>query len=257
MRPSLKHPAKLPATLQRSLSLYALAATSAGVQLSALTQPAEAEVIYTPAHTFIGQNQSFSIDLNHDGVNDFTISNRYVGPDSTFIGCHLDVKADLAGGIAYKFSLENSHLAALVQKGQKIDFTAHDARGYAVMQQIYFLYGTGHYSTGYWRDVNNGYLGLAFKIDGQIHLGWARLDVKTIGPHLTRILTLITGYAYETQPNTPIIAGDTGANVDADKESQIEPVNEAPELQEAHPAVSLGALSLGAPGLSIWRRPGF
>jgi hypothetical protein len=260
----VKHPAKLPATLQRSLSLYAVAASAAGVQLLALTQPSEAEVVYTPAHTFIGRNQSFSFDLNHDGVNDFTITNNYKRSGSTYTGCHLDVTANAGGEIRWEPNTENENLAAVFQKGQTIGFTEQLGRQTAIMEAIYFLCGTAYYTSGFWRKLNNHYLGLAFKIDGQIHFGWARLDVQTTG---LRIQTLLTGYAYETQPNTPIIAGDTGGSLEADREPQSElktepQATETSRLQQPRPAASLGALSLGAPGLpmwrlAIWRRPDF
>ena len=62
-------------SLQRNLSMYVVAAGAAGVQLLALAQPSEAEVVYTPAHVLILQDQKFAIDLNHDGIDDFTIHN--------------------------------------------------------------------------------------------------------------------------------------------------------------------------------------
>jgi hypothetical protein len=55
--------------------MYALAASAAGVSLLALTPPAEAKIIYTPAHRVIGPHDSYNIDLNHDGTTDFTIAN--------------------------------------------------------------------------------------------------------------------------------------------------------------------------------------
>jgi hypothetical protein len=56
------------------------------------------------------------------------------------------------------------------------------------------------------------------------------------------------GYAYETIPNKPIIAGAThGPDYDA------QPASESIETHTPAPA-TLGMLALGAPGLSIWRR---
>jgi hypothetical protein len=48
--------------------MYALAATTAGVGTLALVQPAEAKIIYTPAHVKIVRASIVSLDLNHDGV---------------------------------------------------------------------------------------------------------------------------------------------------------------------------------------------
>ena len=41
----------------------------------ALSPPADAKVVYTPVHRVIGPHHSYKIDLNHDKITDFTISN--------------------------------------------------------------------------------------------------------------------------------------------------------------------------------------
>jgi hypothetical protein len=47
-------------------------ATMAGAGAVGCAPHANAEVVYTPVHSFI--NQHFNIDLNHDGINDFFLS---------------------------------------------------------------------------------------------------------------------------------------------------------------------------------------
>ena len=54
-----------------------------------------------------------------------------------------------------------------------------------------------------WAGVTNRYLGFKFLIDGQVHYGWARVSVPDIYD------VVVTGYAYETIPNKPIIEGHT------------------------------------------------
>src|ERR1039457_6237307 len=71
-----KAPAKLSDSFHHALNLYALAAGAAGVSVLALAQPSEAEIIYTPTHQFIGRRGAYRIDLNHDGVTDFTIHDQ-------------------------------------------------------------------------------------------------------------------------------------------------------------------------------------
>ena len=61
--------------VQHRLNLYALAAGAAGVSMIALATPSEAEVIYTPAHATLGCEGTYGIDLNQDGVTDFTLQN--------------------------------------------------------------------------------------------------------------------------------------------------------------------------------------
>ena len=54
---------------------------------------------------------------------------------------------------------------------------------------------------GYWGS-NRDYLGLRFKIAGQTHYGWIQMNLPA-----TEGAGLVEGFAYETEPNTPIIAG--------------------------------------------------
>ena len=54
---------------------------------------------------------------------------------------------------------------------------------------------------GPWINVTNRYLGLKFLIGGTPHYGWVRITTSTTAH------PLITGYAYETTPNTSIKDG--------------------------------------------------
>lgn len=76
-----------------------------------------------------------------------------------------------------------------------------------------YVSSTGEvFTLGQWRNVENRYLGVKFSIQGQTHYGWVRLNVTLISPQT--IQAVITGYAYETIPNTPIIAGKTSRTDD-------------------------------------------
>ena len=68
-------------------------------------------------------------------------------------------------------------------------------------------------------------------IDGQIHFGWARLNVLIRRPSEGGAHAVLTGYAYETDVNEPIETGQTSG----------------PESAEARPG-TLGQLALGAAG---------
>jgi len=65
--------ANLSESVHRRLNLYAPAASAGGVSALALSQQAKARIIYTPVHRVIRKNSYFGIDLNHDGIVDFTI----------------------------------------------------------------------------------------------------------------------------------------------------------------------------------------
>jgi hypothetical protein len=65
------------------------------------------------------------------------------------------------------------------------------------------------------KGVRNRYLGLKFVVHGKVHYGWARFSV-TLAHHrqYDDVSGTLTGYAYETVPNKPIIAGQiTGPDV--------------------------------------------
>jgi hypothetical protein len=55
----------------------------------------------------------------------------------------------------------------------------------------------------------------------------------------------VLGFAYETVPNKPILAGDTGHATTASPEAISGP--------DEKPAASLGILAAGAPALNLWR----
>jgi hypothetical protein len=99
---------------------------------------------------------------------------------------------------------------------------------------------------GPWANVKDRYLGLEFKIKGKIHYGWARLSVTV---SKTTITATLTGYAYETIANKPIIAGRTKGPDDG----SVEESNAALNVPTSKPA-TLGLLAMGSSGLSMWRR---
>ena len=69
--PNKTQAARVSATLEKRLLAYAVSASAAGVSLLAMVRPAEAKIVYTPAHKKLPLNRDFSLDLNHDGISDF------------------------------------------------------------------------------------------------------------------------------------------------------------------------------------------
>jgi hypothetical protein len=114
-----------------------------------------------------------------------------------------------------------------------------------------WFYASGNPSyRGNWFDVKNHYLGFEFVIEGKIHYGWARLSVSGLGDHSFKIQGTLTGFAYETIPNKPIITGET----EGPDEGSVDEVNPATLNEPTLQPSSLGLLAVGAPGLSVWRR---
>ena len=57
---------------------------------------------------------------------------------------------------------------------------------------------------GYFTGMESAYIGLQFQIAGQTYYGWARAGAPVVGINGGWIYD----YAYETVPNTPILAGE-------------------------------------------------
>ena len=108
---------------------------------------------------------------------------------------------------------------------------------------------SGQGTIGRWLNVNNHYLGLKFQIKGKTHFGWARLSVHVSGSAFVK--ATLTGYAYETISNKPIVAGRT--NSDADETLDADESSPAVMRPAPLPA-TLGRLALGSSTPSVWRR---
>jgi hypothetical protein len=96
---------------------------------------------------------------------------------------------------------------------------------------------------GAWSAGATRYLGLQFVINGQVHFGWARLEVTCKDLH---VLANLSGYAYETVPYKAIIAGQTKGS---DEETSVGP--DAALTAPVPTPAPLGLLAVGSRGLSI------
>jgi hypothetical protein len=203
--------ANLSESIHHQLNVYALAASAAGVGALALALPAEAKIVYTPSDTVIFFSYAgIPLDLNHDHVNDFTLHHQTGQGTFTymFVGSYHHRSTNLVvAKPALPFGYWARALRAGVSIGPAITFAK---QGIAQMGER-IINGTTSQFRGPWanggKGVKNHYLGLKFVIRGKVHYGWARLTVTpTNGKFFTETLT---GYAYETIPNKPIITGAT------------------------------------------------
>jgi hypothetical protein len=253
-----KTPAKLSEPVQRRLNMYALVASAAGVSFLASIQPAEAEIVYTKTNKIIAPNTTALVDLNHDGIVDFKITNTFVSATSNGGGA--------AGGLfAIPARQHNGVLGHTVpMRGYASAFFANVPIG----PPGQFLNGAGTmaatFTTGGlqarnpfgpprscsapWANVSDRYLGLKFEINGQAHFGWARLSV---GCSVGVVNATLTGYAYETVADRPILTGkQKGSDEDEGARTQSQS-----RLEDAAPwSARLGQLAKGSEGLVAWRR---
>jgi hypothetical protein len=227
---------RLAGHLERHLLAYA-AAASAGLLSSAPL--AEAEIIYTPSNTPItiavrGNGPVFTpLDLDNDGNPDFSFvmfsSKRYSSQAGSTTGARFFLKLDprQTGNQAVQGARKS---ASAVPAGVTIGPQQKFGTGGLYLQ------GTGSRSVGTWKQVEYAYVGLKFLIDGQVHYGWARVKFPfTGGIHYPSIY----GYAYESTPNQPIVAGQTSGSDQANTGASASP--------------SLGMLAAGAAGIRLWR----
>jgi hypothetical protein len=205
----VKHPPKkLPLRSEHRLNAYAAAATAAGVGAVCLGQSAEAKVVYTPANVKIVQNVGWvRFDLNHDGISDFGLSNYFLNT-SERAGVLRVAASRQANEIWVAYSQQNSYCAsrfcaAALPKGTKI---GPKGKFQVDPYGLIMACSSFRYVFGPWLHVKQAYLGLKFVVKGKPHFGWAR--VKLSVAHQSIAATL-TGYAHETIPGKPIIAGAT------------------------------------------------
>jgi hypothetical protein len=262
-------------SIHHQLNMYAVAAGAAGVGMLALTQAAEAKIVYTPANTPI--RFVLNLDLNNDGLPDFDLCNlssyfqcstsRRVGETGTskhpspFFDWLVVFPAKAATAksqqnLIWGNSTWGGHAAAAALRagfhiGPKRRFLPGnlDAGG-QVAGRLMATWGSAagqQYYGGPWKNAQHRYLGLKFVIKGKIHYGWARLDVHW---HAPKISATLTGYAYETIPNKPIVAGKTKGP----DEVVVEQASPVPSAAPTPKLATLGLLAMGSPRLSIWRR---
>jgi hypothetical protein len=189
----------------RHLKRSAIAATVA-VSLLALARPAAAQIVYTKITVEIPANSSYNLDLNNDGISDFTIS----------ASVQFGGVCGGEGGVIKYYTTSVDETPASGDGAVGSPPTALSL-GDQIGPSQTFYGGTGtlrsYYknpskcapsSTGNWVTHSIRYLGLALQINGETFYGWAKLKVD-VSP-LAASATLL-GYAYENIPGTPINAG--------------------------------------------------
>jgi hypothetical protein len=219
-------PSKLKSTLDHRLISYAAVASAAGVTALALAQTAAAEIVYTPADISVGN--SYALDLNHDGIPDFTFQ---VSPVDSGHGHDLSLLLDVPGNAALIGPLP---IGAPIGGGRKFDTSVGSYGGIPIDEN--FEYGTIHSSGGPWFNVSNKFMGFKFMLGGEVHYGWARLTVTGA------TTATITGYAYETTPNYRIRAGQRSESEEGAAAASGESVKSRPS--------ALGILAAGVSGLA-------
>ena len=211
----------LSESLHRRLNMYSAAASAAGVSVLALAGASDAKIVYTKTHQVTRTGVPLYIDLNHDGIKDFVLRTTfYVG--TAYLKVGLDASSAYHGtknaiaGRRFSRSGYFFSAASALEAGAPIGPKREVVHRPFMAEELFPKDGgSSHYSDlGPWvgkgKGVSNRYLGLKFVVQGKVHYGWARLSVR-LGHHrqYDDVRGTLTGYAYETIPNKPIIAGET------------------------------------------------
>lgn len=153
----------------------------------------KSQIVYTdviPDATILN-TYSYGLDLNNDGTDDFEFLQLSYGTDYMAEVNSLNNNEGLVNSADYAPYALNPG-----------DFIGNNQLIWLVMSDSYLAQNSG---PGNWSGVSDKYLGLRFKINNQWHYGWARLNVDLYGTSIT-----LKDYAYESQPDVQILAGDMG-----------------------------------------------
>lgn len=246
-----RKPALLNLTLEKNLASYALVAGMTGVGALALAQSAEAKVVFTTAHQSILPDRVLQLDLNHDGVTDVSFSNFNFATHVSYPGSYGSFKADAFnfGNQIVATSPSQQAYGAALNSG----FTVSAKANFKSFPRMNFCRTDPSHHTrfrsGPWINVNNKFVGIKFLINSEMHFGWARFSMKQ--GNYCETFAVLTGYAYETVANKPIVTGKSSQSAEAESSFGILPsANQSPVRSTA----TLGSLALGTPALAIWRK---
>lgn len=228
---------------------------AAGAGLLSVAAPAQAEIVYTASN--IPMAQGFAggaitqLDLNNDGTPDFLFSN-YSYQTHGLGEFALSVAPAQQGNetVGIKVAGQRRVTAAALPPGVQVGSQANFGSYPKGLNMAIDAFGTSGFRSGSWLKVETAYLGFKFVISGQIHYGWALVKFPSPGGYLSGS---IYGYAYETEPNQPIITGQTKGT--AEKVKPVSAVSPGAKDIVRQPS-GLGMLATGALGLHIWRATG-
>ncbi|MGM5470096.1 T9SS type A sorting domain-containing protein [Flavobacteriaceae bacterium LMO-SS05] len=196
--------------LSKRLTKYgALTAAFAGV-IDANGQ----HIIYTDLGLDVVDATTYQLNIDNNGTPEFKFSQ--VGYSLRVIPnfSSAAILGSSSSYIVYPFALNSG---AIISNLQNTWFPGDGFYQSMNFNNCSFVGGNSN-----WCDpTTDKYLGLRFNISGQTHYGWARVSVYQLpgtGDYPNSGWA-ISGYAYEEDANTPILAGDTTYVLGTDENS--------------------------------------
>ncbi|CAN5325813.1 hypothetical protein BH09BAC5_BH09BAC5_00720 [soil metagenome] len=182
--------------LQDKLKAYSAVAGSV------IAASATAQVNYTDVSpdVMVHDTLVYGLDLNNDGITDFMLS---AGTSSSANFALINVVGDTNNAVLGSLYQGVYPMPYSLNNGDSIKANSVTWPLYAPSSGVNYLgvvYGS--YTFGNWVGINDKYVGLRIKANGQFYYGWARLSVNSTSDTIT-----LKDYAYEVQPNVGITAG--------------------------------------------------
>lgn len=165
---------------------------------------ANAQIVYTDVNPDVSTS-AYTLDLNNDGIADFTVSRSYSNTCNTYL-CH-----NICTGCRYRIIRWSVAITPL--NGNAIAGTTYPSAlniNDSVSQGLNWNTAAGEIlrnntSVGNWSTTNDRYLGLKLIVAGQPYFGWARCSVSSSA-------FTIRDYAYNSIADQRILAGESGAS---------------------------------------------
>jgi len=252
-------PAKLSKALENSMGAYAMAATATGVATLALIIPAEAAPVCKNPNELLTRTATFGLTHANQPVAAFNVAQSYhTFSTHTSTGINRGFfTRNLPGA---EVAVSSKGLVADLASGASVGPGARfgDGASYGLIFTFIPAYGaTLNHHRGNLQFGRKNYFGFKFLVSGQAHYGWVRIESKIVkGIRSPYVETNIRAYAYESDPNTAILAGSCTAVSEAraeDSAPSSDGARAGENVTNDVPA-SLGMLALGAQGIPLWRR---
>jgi hypothetical protein len=234
-------------TFEKRLRAYAVGAGAVAAGLMAVSPPAVADIVVVPTHIAVGPYSSFPINI--DGTTALTLNIPSIHRSTVYCVSEnlFATAASGAGVVGHGPAKQVAALKFGAVIGPADQFEAGKQGIASGVSCRDFGWGVG----GPFANTKDRFLGLKFELNGQTYYGWAGFGVVFPAGGTAELTAVLTAYAYETEPNTPIYAGQSSDNP---RESRLLPANgTAPNAAKLQPA-TLGVLALGSIGLDVWRK---